>query len=211
MPHHQFPSNYIYWENIEKHNHIKSKYMPILDKIESTNTLENPYSLCTIKNISISNRSVNTFLDNEDINEIVWKPMDNFINEINSKYTHKISVNKSILYQYWFNTYDKHDFQEYHNHIDNIGKYSNAGLYPTLSGIYILNDDNEKSSIVFKTAYNEFKPFIKPFESVTLDTSRIEDIHEGTVLLFPSSMEHMVKKCVIPGRRTIAFNIWSEL
>lgn len=213
MPHLQLPTKYIYWQKVENHKNLKNKYMPIIDKIEEENKLDNPYKGCTIKNISIKNTNINTFIDTEDWNEIVWKPLENFFAEINNTYEHsfKLNATTSIISGYWFNTYDKDDFQEYHNHVYDIMSQAESSTYPTLSGIYILNDENEKSSIMFRTSNNEYTPFIRPFELLTFDTSKKDEIGEGTVLLFPIGMEHMVKKCVIPGRRTIAFNIWSRL
>jgi len=64
--------------------------MPIIDKIEQTHsnkTKQNPFSVgCSIKNISFLYPELNTFLEKEDINTIIWNPIDNFIKDINSQY-----------------------------------------------------------------------------------------------------------------------------
>jgi hypothetical protein len=211
MPHKQFPTKYIYWEKIENHEQLKAKYMPIIDEIENSTKFQNPFEYCELKRISYNNESVNSFISNEDMYEIMWKPMNNFIREINSVYCDKIDIKESTIRRYWFNTYDKGEFQEFHNHKDTPILHNGRYMYPSISGIYILNDKHEQSSIVFKNMSTEPVPFYKPFSEQILDTSDIQDIGEGTVLLFPFTMEHMVKKCVIPGRRTIAFNIFSNL
>ena len=47
-------------------------------------------------------------------------------------------------------------------------------------------------------------------EPLNLDTSNIDSISEGTVIVFPCGLTHMVKPCLKPGRVTIAFNVYAE-
>ena len=152
---------------------------------------------------------MNTFLENEDINTIIWNPINNFIKDINSHYQSKIDVKESILDNYWFCTYDENDNQELHDHYDHVKYIDGIEYHTTFSGIYILNDDNESSSIVFRSPLHQ--PFYKLKAHHHLDTGTIDDIGEGTVLIFPSQLSHMVRQCKKPGRRTIAFNIFSSL
>ena len=214
MPHIQFPTTYVYWEKLKKHDELKKKYMPIIDKIEQTHpnkTKQNPFSKsgCSIKNISILHSELNTFLEKDDINTIIWNPIDNFIKDINSQYQCKIDVKDSIIDHYWFCTYDKHDNQELHDHYDHVRHINGIEYHTTFSGIYILNDDNESSSIIFRSPLHQ--PFDKLRSNYHLDTGTIDDIGEGTVLIFPCQLSHMVRKTIKPGRRTIAFNIFSSL
>jgi|TARA_R110001606_G_C15322879_1_gene644814 hypothetical protein len=211
MPHYQFPTNYVYWENIKEHDNIKSKYMPILDAIEKVNkdNLENPWSGCEV-NISSFSHDYN-FLNTEDINTIIWKPIDNFISEINSNYKCRLRFKESRIYKYWFNTYKMGDFQEFHDHHGSPKFINDKYFYPMFSGIYILHDDTETSSIIFKTPNTIPLPFSDLTNPHYFNTSKENTIKEGTVVIFPSQLEHMVKKCIKPGRRTIAFNVISEL
>ena len=211
MPHVQFPTTYVYWEKLKKHDELKRKYMPIIDKIEQThpNDLTNPFYACNIKSVSIIHTGLNTFLENEDINTIIWNPINNFIKDINSHYQYKIDVKKSFIDHYWCNTYDENDDQELHDHYDHVKYIDGIEYHTTFSGIYILNDDNESSSIVFRSPLHQ--PFYKLKAHHHLDTGTIDDIGEGTVLIFPSQLSHMVRQCKKPGRRTIAFNIFSSL
>ena len=214
MPHKQFPTTYVYWEKLKKHDELKKKYMPIIDKIEQTHptkTKQNPYSQfdCSIKNISILHPELNTFLEKEDINTIIWNPIDNFIKDINSQYQCKIDLNDSYLDHYWFCTYDKNDNQELHDHYDHVRYKNGIEYHTTFSGIYILNDDNESSSVFFRSGVHQ--PFSKSLDTFYFDTATSDDIEEGTVLIFPSQLSHMVKKNIKPGRRTIALNIFSTL
>ena len=211
MPHLQFPSTYVYWENVNDHDHLKRKYMPIIDKLEQSNgdDLKNHYVNCDVKYISIRcSDKINSFLEQEDIKKIIWDPIDNFIKEINSTYNCKIKVLNSIIKAYWFCTYDQHDNQEYHRHNSMPELINNVVYHPTFSGIYILNDENKSSSIVFKSHTVPIGHTVNPY---MFDTSENDDIKEGVVLIFPKCLDHMVKKCIKPGRRTIAFNIYSSL
>jgi hypothetical protein len=210
MPHYQFPCNYVYWQNVENHDELKRKYMPIFDDIEKCHdNYKNPFLVCNLKYTSIRLEENGHFLNEQDIRHIIWNPIDNFIKEINSKYPFKINVKESVIHTYWFNTYNKGDYQEYHEHND-YPRY--CSKYPIFSGIYIINDDNEQSSIVFKTPSFSPLPFVKnSLHGHVFDTGAVDDIKEGTVIIFPSQLEHMVKTCVKPGRRTIAFNVFSKL
>jgi hypothetical protein len=206
MPHFQFPCHYVYWENVKDHCVLKRKYMPIMDEIERTNTCKNPFPYSSINNITIDEKC-NNFIDSKDLEKIVWTPIDNFINEINSKYNFKINVTDSFIEAYWFNTYTTNDYQEYHSH----NEHRKNSYYPIFSGIYIINDDNEKSSVVFKLPDSVIFPFTELGMGFHFDTGDISDIKEGSVMIFSSQLEHMVKKCIKPGRRTIAFNVFSKL
>jgi len=211
MPHYQFPTNYVYWENIKEHDDLKVKYMPIINEIErcKDTPLKNPFNLCDINVTSFAGK--NTFLSSNDIDKIIWKPLDNYIEEINSNYQRKIQVKQSVLYDYWFNTYKMGDFQEFHDHHGGREIINNEYHYPTFSGIYILNDDTKTSSIMFKTPNTLPIPFSELINPHYFYTNKESDIKEGSVIIFPSQLEHMVKKCIKPGRRTIAFNIYSQL
>ena len=213
MPHVQFPTTYVYWEKLKKHDELKRKYMPIIDKIEQTPhpiDLTNPFSaLDKSKYISYTHPELNTFLENEDINTIIWNPINNFIKDINSHYQYKIDVKKSFIDHYWCNTYDENDDQELHDHYDHVKYIDDMEYNPTFSGIYIINDDNESSSIVFRSPQGE--PFHHTKLRYEFNTRKIDDIGEGTVLIFPCHLLHMVRKSIKPGRRTIAFNIFSSL
>ena len=212
MPHYQFPTNYVYWENIKEHEYLKAKYMPIIDDIEKRKDtpLKNPFNLCDISSTSFCDK--NTFLSSDDIDKIIWGPLDNFIEEINTNYQRKIQVKKSIIHSYWFNTYKVGDYQEFHDHNACRELINNEYYYPVFSGIYILNDDAKSSSIIFKSSSILPVPFsITTSSSHNFYTSKESNIKEGSVIIFPCQLEHMVKKCIKPGRRTIAFNVYSQL
>lgn len=207
MPHYQFPTNYVYWQQIDEHKDIKQRLLPIIRKIEEED-LVNPFNACTMKT---SIKRNNNFLSNEEINILVWKPIDTMINEINSIYNFKIKPSDSILQKYWFNTYNVGDFQEMHYHLGHPIYKNNKIYIPTFSLIYILNEESETNSTVFYSQnQGTHQPFVKPFQSDTFDTSKVSDIKEGTVIIFPCGLHHLVKPNRISGRTTLAFNIYSS-
>ena len=86
MPHFQFPCHYVYWNDVEDHANLKDKVVSKIKQHENSTKDKNPFSAC-VMNTSI-NCKIN-FLDNDDINKIVWKSIDKMIEEINSTYDFK--------------------------------------------------------------------------------------------------------------------------
>ena len=106
-----------------------------------------------------------------------------------------------------FTYYEKDNFQESHNHVGPCVEKDGRLLHASFSIIYILHDENDKSSVMFKKAGP--MPFKGLDENVIIDTS-YSSIGEGSVIIFPSNLDHYVKPCLKTGRVTIAFNIYSE-
>lgn len=207
MPHYQFPCHYVYWDTIVKHESLKSKILPKIYNHKNVSLDTNPFNACKV-NTSIEHDF--KFLDNEDINEIVWKSIGKMLHEINSKYNFKIVPKDSFINGYWYNMYEKGDFQEHHNHSDEHIIKNGKKYYPCFSVIYILHDKNNTNSTVFKHE-SAFTPFTPMFDNTreVLDTSIIKEIKEGSVIIFSSHLDHLVKPTTITGRVTIAFNIFS--
>lgn len=207
MPHHQFPCHYVYWDAIENHDKLKSKILPKIYDHKNTNLNNNPFNACKV-NTSIDHDFI--FLDNEDINEIVWKSICKMLQEINSKNNFKIVPKNSFINGYWYNIYEKGNFQEHHNHSEDYIVKNGKKYYPCFSVIYILHDKNKINSTVFKHE-NAFTPFTPMFDNTceVLDTGDIKEIKEGSVIIFSSHLDHLVKPIDTSGRVTIAFNIFS--
>jgi hypothetical protein len=103
--------------------------------------------------------------------------------------------------------YGEGDFQEEHNHIGPPVNLENNVFYPSFSAIYILHDENEESSVIFRK--DAPLPLKKPFEDYGFSTANIRDIGEGTIMIFPYSLKHLVKPCIKTGRVTVAYNVYS--
>jgi len=209
MPHYQFPCNYVYWEKLSEHEKLKSEILPVIKNIKNTTELKNPFASCQFTTNFNYKNTMEKFLSNEQINSIIWKPIDNMIKEINETYNFKISTQDSIVQTYWFNYYEKGDFQEAHNHRNASIRINDKTYHASFSVIYIINDENDESSTTFTAFTDSFPPFLPPHISPAFKTSSISDIKEGCVIIFPSTLSHHVDPIKVGGRITMAFNIYS--
>lgn len=211
MPYVRFPSNFVYWFNIDPEKHDKIKQM-LLPKIE----LEYSKNLKTSKDYFMSGSdAVTNFSENPSymIDEfiaktIVWDPLDEMIRSNNETDNYKIKLVDSRLESYWYTSYKAGDFFERHNHkgFPYIPPGQSRYYYPTFSLIYILHDDNQENSTMFV----DTNPYtLSPFVETTIETSDYSDIKEGTVMIFPSHMIHSVKKIEKGKRITLAYNVVS--
>jgi predicted 2-oxoglutarate/Fe(II)-dependent dioxygenase YbiX len=198
MPHFQFPAHYVFWTKVNDHDQIKSKY---LSKIKRSTSPHN--FACTMK--SNINDRIDLFGDDQEtLRKIVWKPIEDMVQESQGE----IFLGDSFIQSHWYNIYESGDFQEKHSHGAYPTVIDGIRYHPSLSIIYILKDDNKEGSTLFTD--NNPKPFGAVLDYASLDTSNIEDIGEGSVIVFSSKLEHMVKPVKIGGRITIAFNIFSS-
>jgi predicted 2-oxoglutarate/Fe(II)-dependent dioxygenase YbiX len=196
MPHFKFPDEYVYWTYIEDHIHVKRELLPIILDIMKNGCLENPFKKCTMKTTITQNYKL---LNQEQGNKIIFEPIMKMISEMKDPLFKKIDMNNTCVTTQWFNIYEKGDFQELHEHLNN-GKPQSMVIdgkrfEEIFSVVYILHDKSNENSLVFKGG------------GVVFDTSNQKDIHEGCVLIFPSSLKHEVKPVTIPGRITFAFNV----
>ena len=203
-----FPTEFVYWDKVEKHEEIKKNLLPIIQ--ENAKTKNNPFSSCIFNTSLFKNKEKNdiknSFLrDKKLLDSIVFKNIDNMFNKYNL-----FPKNKNRIFfvsTCWWNVYNENEYQEEHSHhAEPI--YNNEKLfYPSLSMIYILHDENEKSSVIFRK--DSAGCFYPPHEDCLFKTEEIKEIKEGTILIFPYNLRHLVKPCIKPGRVTIAYNIYS--
>ena len=194
-----FPRNCVYWSKVENHEKIKklNYVQEISYKIpKTTHNIHNE----------------NNFLDDEDINEIIWDKIDDMIYQINKSenFTEcNIRPSNTILYEYFVNNYDTNDFIDSHDHLVNPIYIDDEMYFPSFSGIYILHDKNDMNNTVFRTSHGIQLPFLPYFSQYIIDTSEHDDVKEGVVIIFPSTLEHFVKPC-LKERITISFNMYSR-
>jgi hypothetical protein len=119
----------------------------------------------------------------EETDAIVWKPLSKMFQHLS------VPIQDCILAQFWWNVYQPGDHAIFHNH-------GSDGI----SGIYLLelNERNktifhQDNSIHFKRSYN-------------VESHYTNDAKEGTVLLFPSQLNHSVDPAE-STRMTISFNV----
>jgi predicted 2-oxoglutarate/Fe(II)-dependent dioxygenase YbiX len=196
MPHFKFPADYVYWTDIEDHTRIKQELLPIVFDIMKNGCIENPFKRCTMKTTI---KQKYKLLNREQIHKVIFEPMMKMILEIDEPFFNKLNMENVCITSQWFNVYDKGDFQELHEHLHNgkpqTMKIDGKHCEEIFSVVYILHDKSIENSLVFQNGDTVF------------DTSVQKDIHEGCVLIFPSSLRHEVKPVTVPGRITFAFNV----
>jgi hypothetical protein len=203
-----FPSNFVYWEDVKNHDMIK----PIL--LEKVKKFAEKYdtSRSDLVNASSSFLLENHFITDSDmIKHLVWDPINNAIRELNSKSnTPKINVKDSVILNSWYTLYDKNGFFNTHDH-DGVGVVRGGEYYnASFSIIYILKNDNETNSTGFLQNKPEYGSVYTTTEQNIFSTADVNDIKEGSVLVFPSSLCHCVDPVKVPGRITIAINVASR-
>ena len=205
MPHIQFPCQYLYWTQVENHLEIKEKYKSVLAKIKKESIGIKPFrraNFVTNFSTDVDSTEKYEFLDDEDIENIVWKPIKSMLSELEGRMD---KPKEMILQDYWANFYDKGQYQEMHNHVGDPVKLGDDMFYPTFSVVYILNDEGKNSLSYDLNQLNV--PFANPYKQFIFDTSIREDIKEGTVLVFSSTLKHAVNPVETDNRITLAFNV----
>ena len=201
MTHIKFPSHYLYWTQVKDHENIKSKLVPIIHNLITDNNYDNPFKKdCTMTTNFLEKTD---FLDNEMKDKIIWKCLQEMVSETNC-FTFLKTTNAKIT-EYWFNVYEKGDFQEMHNH-NTVPKVVDGKRYDDIfSVIYILHEE-ESTPVLFRLDNTEI-PFYPMKHIINFETSRVDEIKEGTILIFSSHLNHTVFPVKQSGRTTIAFNI----
>jgi len=210
-----FPSNFVYWEDVTEHKKIKEVYLPKIREMEkytkdnisyggSTSVVNSSYS-----STNSTNKYNKYLLDDFIVSNVVWKTIDNMIGKINnSKDMFHIPVQDSIIRGCWYNIYDENNFQELHNHDSMSFEYKGKVYHPSFSIVYVINNDSDKNDTIFKLRGS--LPFSPKNVECRFDTSYEKSIKEGTVIVFSSLLDHVVKPVKIPGRTTIVYNLFSS-
>ena len=205
---HFFPSEFVFWETLEEHSEIKKKLLPIILK-NSDKAKNNPFDNCTFntsfyKGDDEKFKKENKFLtERKHLDSIVFKNIDKMLRTLGFNEDPGIDF---LLQNCWWNVYNEGEYQEEHNHVAAPAVVDDKLFYPSLSVVYILHDENEKGSLVFKRRGTV--PLRPPYNTTSMfKTGNVEEIKEGSVLIFPASLDHLIKPSIKPGRVTIAYNI----
>ena len=204
-----FPTEFVYWDTVEKHEEIKKKLLPIILQ-ENAKTKNNPFDTCRFNTSMYTNQEKNAIKNNfllrdkKLLDSIVFKNIDNMLNKFSLT---RNQNNEFCVISGWWNVYNENEHQEEHSHLAPPIPINKKLFYPSLSVIYILHDENEKSSVIFRK--DGPIPLIEPHRDCIFKTEEKKEIKEGTILIFPSNLRHLVKPCIKPGRITIAYNIYS--
>ena len=201
MPHFKFPCHYVHWGQVKDHENIKSKLLPIIHNLTAENKYMNPFKSCTM---TTNFSKMTDFIDDETKEKIIGKHLEEMISETNCSIS--IKPSDTIIKNYWFNIYEKGDYQEMHQHLA-FPFVKNGKMYQdTFSVVYILNSDEEENSTVFKLTGTNI-PYFPMLQDCEFDTGSVKEIKEGTLLIFSNQLDHFVRPIKKSGRITIAFNV----
>lgn len=186
---HLFPPQFVYSTCLKEHKKLKEMLFPKILEMSEGKAPNSDFWNCECFSSWEPSRT-NNLLRNPFIrDQVVWGP----VNELISGYLHQyftFNLDPKLL-NMWFNFYEKGYFQETHDHT-----YEDA--HNILSGIYVLHLDKGVQNTTLFHSFN-----CSHYLSSSISTT---DFQEGTVFLFPGSLNHEVKPS--SGRRsTIAFNV----
>lgn len=208
----RFTDDFVYWTQINKddHENIKNDLLPKIRKKESIHATQSSvkfdHGSDTTPITNYLEDQSEYLYNNDTLISNMWKSFDNMLRDYNKNPEYKnIDIHKSVISNVWYTGYKKNSYFPSHHHYKTKAiRYKGHNYYSTFSIIYILNDQNNTNATVFTKDDTLFTEHMQ-----TYDTSENENIKEGTFLIFPSRLRHHVKVSDIPGRITIAFNIYS--
>ena len=211
MPFHHFPNEFVYWQDLENHKEIKDKLLPII--LEKNEKIKNNPFDCVFNTSFFKeqkrSRIENQFLhDSEVVHSVILKTIEKMTLEYNALNMYKLDSESFVIYGGWWNFYKENEYQEYHTHVAEPILNGECVYYPCFSVVYILHDESEENALSFRKPAP--LPLMPPYEDYVFQTSNEKTIKEGTILVFPYNLGHVVKPCTKPGRITISYNVYSS-
>jgi uncharacterized protein (TIGR02466 family) len=187
---HLFTAPFVFHYTVPEHQQLKQELKPKLELFYESHHQEKKYKwtndpavkskVCTNFNQAYQQK---TWYTQNNLQQIVWNSLDKLFEQLKSK------TQKCRVTTFWWNVYQQGDSAPVHNH----GSFG-------ISGIYLL-ELNEPNKTVF--LYNH-RALLKHEQD--LEYYETSHIPEGTVLLFPSSLNHHVEPAETT-RMTISFNV----
>jgi hypothetical protein len=185
-----FPEPFVYHYTVPEHTLIKQELQPKLEFFYQQYSQEEKYrwsndSLMTSKMCSNFNQASiqKNWYTQEHLQAIVWNSLDELLTKLGKK------TSKCKLTTFWWNVYQKGDSAPIHNH----GSFG-------ISGVYLLHlTEPNKTAFVHNT-----RALLKNEQDLIYYET--PDVQEGTVLLFPSALNHYVDPAETT-RMSISFNV----
>ena len=188
-----FLPDFFFHKKLDNHTSLKKSLYPEILKIQKD--VDKPWSISNCRS-SFENENANQFLySHSELVDTIWSSYDELLSDSFIKNSHDYRYPTDSSFQsMWFNVYDKGDYQEVHNHVGGDVKYSL---------IYILHDESDTG-----VCFNSSNPLITKYSHVSYINSKIKDIGEGSLLIFPAYFDHFVLPAT--GKRvSITANILS--
>lgn len=206
MASYRFATPYVFWTQVNNYKEINEQ---VLAQIAATHGNEKTgWSLCdTVTSVNNTLEYNNFLQDPLYLKNILWDPLDQMIEECFDVWGN--SSIQPVSYRVsncWYNIYQKGDHQEIHDHSGSAYDDKDDGYawMPAYSVAYVVKAGG-KNSTVFTN--KQYCPGVPGCTRMNFDTGEKEDIGEGTVMMFPSYLDHFVLPSNIDGRVTLTYNI----
>jgi len=201
----EFPRPFVYYDKINNREFVDSYLREHID----LGLKKQPWNKCKAKS-TFGDNEANRFLINNGafLDSILWEHIDKAIEQtITFKPKASIDPLESKIRGAWYNIYEKGDHQEIHNHVANPVSTPDGKLYHTaLAAIYILDDGGVPNSTVFTQTARIMST--DGGSRADFHTALHNDIRSGTIIIFPSELDHYVLPHEGDRQRiTISFNI----
>ena len=188
-----------YWKkNIPNNDELKERYLSRIVDTYQNEHIGSPSEWITEKmHTSFDNIHLNNQVFGEDLPIEVYGP------HINDFFDYPWN---GMFQDFWFNCYIDGDWQEQHCHVS-----ERQMMKPHLSFIHYLSFDPERHQpVTFVDPSRGVRCASFELECTKYDAAYRPDIQEGDLLMFPSYLEHYVKRSQpTPDypRVTISFNM----
>ena len=187
-----FPSNFVYWRKIPNHEIFKDRIINIIksdsEHFKDDNLINNEKT--TLGNLKIEHELLNY---KEFIDSVVYDTLKEMLNHINSrKSILQTNILSSTIIRCWCSEYYKDSLISFRNHTNNgrrVYFIDNKKYRSSFTVLYIVNDPNKQNSITFVQTSKEGVSS-HYHQQLFFHTREREDISEGTVLIFPSSLSY---------------------
>jgi hypothetical protein len=205
-------SQFLYYRTIPEHEDIKKKLIPkILEQEEEFKNnnigLENAYTNFSSERNWHEHSSF--LVEPSVLKPIVLQTIDEVISHIKTNNMLPIPTYKNYFVgSCWYTRYSIGGNFDYHGHGHQQTIINGQVAHTAFSIIYILSDENEKNSTLFRT---HDRNYLSISNDIGIDTADLTEIKEGTVLIFPSNFLHKVNPVKIPNRITVSYNIFGVL
>lgn len=192
-----FPPTFVYSKVVPNHKEVKERYYPQILKDNEKNGLvykKRSSWYCDVSSSFFANGDTNSKLFDKDfIDDVVWDNFKSFYKEMVKIVDDYPLPQQSNITQIWYNIYEKGDYQDMHSHLGPFNATCN------FSGIYLLHLEEPN-----KTAFRQ-EGIIPGYDAFIYEYFT-DNFEEGTVIIFPSCLLHLVKPCE-KTRVTVSFNI----
>tara|TARA_B110000444_G_C18743837_1_gene549287 strand:+ start:313 stop:963 length:651 start_codon:yes stop_codon:yes gene_type:complete len=207
-----FPSNFVYWRKLPNHENIKKTILNFID--DNPQILES-YSAVFNGKSSYNNTAIYDFFSKNDdiIKSVIMDSLDEAVHELNSNDTSlKTNIDSWMINSIWCSKYDEKSVVSCHNHEgggETTTYVNNKPFKLAFSIIYVVNDTNASNQTEFiQTTSHGVSAYMN--SETRFKTSEIKDIGEGSVLVFPTNLYHLVNPVLESGRVIISANISSH-